>query len=307
VLSVVISFYNNRREAANTLYSLTRAYQRGTQNLDYEVIAVDNGSSQPLSEDQTRAYGPEFHYRYVRTTSISPAPALNAACRDARGDRLLVVIDGAHILSPGVLAAASEAFNHFPAPFLATAPFHLGPKQQNHSVLEGYNQQAEDELLQRSGWRQNGYRLYDIAGSFADPGMGWFGCLFESGCFGLRKSDFISLGGFDERFVMRGGGLVNLDLFQRAVTRQDLQYVMLLGEASFHQFHGGVASNAPATQNPWAEFHDEYVRIHGKPFARIPRRPFFFGHLPNEALVATRTSANRGLELWQKAHATGQA
>ena len=257
MLSIVINFYNNRREAMNTLYSLTRAYQQGIQNLDYEVIAVDNGSSQPLSEDQVRAFGPEFHYRYVRTTSISPGPALNAACREARGDRLLVVIDGAHILSPGVVALTSEAFTHFPAPFLATVPFHLGPKQQNHSVLEGYNQQAEDELLARSGWKQDGYRLYGIAGSFADSSMGWFGCLFESGGFGLRKTDFFSLGGFDERFIARGGGLVNLDIFQRALARRDLQYVMLFGEASFHQFHGGVASNASATQHPWKEFHDE--------------------------------------------------
>ncbi len=307
MLSVVVNFYNNRREAMNTLYSLTRAYQRGSENLDYEAIAVDNGSSQPLSEDQVRAFGPEFHYRYVQTTAVSPAPALNAVCREARGDRLLIVIDGAHILSPGVLALADAAFAQFPAPFLATAPIHLGPKQQNQSMLEGYNQQAEDELLGRSGWKQNGYRLYSIARAFADAGMGWFGCPFESGCFGLRKTDYFSLGGFDERFVKRGGGLVNLDIFQRAVARQDLQYVMLLGEASFHQFHGGVASNAPKTEHPWKEFHDEYARIHGKPFARIPRRPFFFGNLPDEALIAARISATHGLELWQKVQATSDA
>jgi glycosyltransferase involved in cell wall biosynthesis len=306
MLSIVVNFYNNRREAANTLYSMTRAYQQGAQDVDYEIIAVDNGSSQPLSEEQVRAFGPHFHYRYVQTTAISPASAINAACREARGDELLVVIDGAHILSPGVLARASEAFAHFPAPFIATVSLHLGPKQQNQSMLEGYNQKAEDELLVRSGWKDNGYRLYSIAGAFADPGMGWFGCLFECGCFGLRKKDYLALGGFDERFVSRGGGLVNLDIFQRALARQDLQYVMLLGEASFHQFHGGVASNAPAAQHPWKEFHEEYVRIHGKAFARILRRPFFFGSLPSEALVAARTSALHGLELWQKAHAAGQ-
>jgi hypothetical protein len=307
MLSVVVNFYNNRREAANTLYSLTRGYQRDIQDLDYEVIAIDNGSSRPLTDAQVRSFGPEFHYQYVQTTSISPAAALNATCRTARGDHLLVVIDGAHILSPGVLALAAKAFANFSSPFVATVPFHLGPKQQNQSVLEGYNQQIEDALLARSGWKQDGYRLYGIAGAFADPGLGWFGCLYESGCFGLRKADYVSLSGFDERFVSRGGGVVNLDIFQRAVARQDLQYVMLFGEASFHQFHGGVASNAPATQHPWEEFHAEYVRIHGKPFARVPRHPFFFGSLPNEALAAARASAHHGLEWWQKAHAAGQA
>lgn len=307
MLSIIVNFYNNRREAMNTLYSLTRTYQRDAGQLDYEVIAIDNGSSLPLSEGDVQAFGPQFHYRFVQTDSISPAAAINATCRDARGDEVFIVIDGAHILSPGVLTLASQAFAQFASPFIATVPFHLGPKQQNQSVLEGYNQQVEDGLLARCSWKQNGYRLYEIAGSFADGSLGWFGCLFESGGFGLRKSDYFALGGLDERFVSRGGGLVNLDIFQRAVAREDWQYVMLLGEATFHQFHGGVASNAPVTQRPWNEFHAEYQRICGHAFRRIPRRPFFLGTLPNEALGTVRISANMGLEQWQKAGAAGPA
>ena len=47
MLSVVVNFYNNRREARNTLYSLTRGYQRESQDASYEVIVVDNGSVSP--------------------------------------------------------------------------------------------------------------------------------------------------------------------------------------------------------------------------------------------------------------------
>lgn len=307
MLSVVVNFYNNRREAKNTLHSLTRAYQRDAEAIDFEVIALDHGSSQPLDEAEVRAFGPQFRYRFIATTSVSPAAAINAACREARGEQLLVIIDGAHILSPGVYALAQRAFAQFVAPFVATAPFHLGPKQQNESVLEGYDQRVEDGLLARCGWRDNGYRLYTIAGAFADPGMGWFGCAFETGCFGIGKQEFLALGGFDERFITRGGGLVALDFFQRAVARARGDYVMLLGEASFHQFHGGVASNAPKAAHPWKEFHDEYVRLRGKPFARVPRRPFYFGTLPNEAIAAARLSAEHGLGLWQKAIAAGEA
>ena len=43
-LSVVVVFYNMRREAARTLHSLSRAYQQGIDDLDYEVIVVENGS-----------------------------------------------------------------------------------------------------------------------------------------------------------------------------------------------------------------------------------------------------------------------
>jgi hypothetical protein len=307
VLSIVVNFFNNRREAINTLYSLSRGYQRGAADLDYEVIAIDHGSSAPLDEATVHAFGPEFRLRFVATDAVSPVAAINAACRDARGEQLMVIIDGAHILSPGIFALVERAFAAFAAPFVATVPFHLGPKQQNQSVLEGYDQRAEDALLAGIPWKSDGYRLFDIAGSFADGGLGWFGCAFESGCFALRKSDWLALGGFDEAFVARGGGLANLDLFQRAVGRTELDYLMLLGEGSFHQFHGGVASNADAARRPWQEFHAEYRRIRGHDFARVPRRPVLLGALPNAALGVARVSAQHGLELWQQAATRGEA
>ena len=307
MLSVVVNFYNNRREAMNTLHSMSRAYQRGAEKIDFEVIAIDHGSSAPLDEAEVRRFGPEFQYRFVETKSVSPAKAINDACRDANGDKLVVVIDGAHILSPGIYSLAGRAFEHFTTPFLSTAPFHLGPKQQNLSVLEGYNQQTEDALLARSGWKQNGYRLYSIAGSFADPGMGWFGCAFETSCFAMRKDDYLALGGFDERFVSRGGGLVALDFYQRALARESGDYVMLLGEGSFHQFHGGVASNATKQHHPWAEFAAEFERIRGRKFTRVLKRPFYFGTFPNEAINIAKISAQHGFELWQKAIAGGEA
>jgi hypothetical protein len=306
MLSIIVNFYNNRREAMNTLHSLSRTYQRDAVDIDFEVIAIDHGSSLPLDPATVSAFGPEFQYRFIETTSVSPAAAINAACRESRGDRLLVLIDGAHILSPGIYSLAERAFAQFASPFLATVSFHLGPKRQNESMLEGYDQHAEDRLLGACGWRQNGYRLYEIAGAFADPGLGWFGCAYEAGCFGLGKQDFLTLGGFDERFVSRGGGLVALDLFQRAVARREADYVMLLGEGSFHQFHGGVASNVPAAQHPWGEFNEEYTRIRGIPFARVPRRPFYFGSLPDQAIGAARVSAQYGLQLWQEAVAGGE-
>ena len=55
MLSVVVNFFNNRRKARNTLHSLTAGYRRGAEGLAYEVIAVDNGSSEPLSEAEVRA------------------------------------------------------------------------------------------------------------------------------------------------------------------------------------------------------------------------------------------------------------
>ena len=298
MLSIVVNFFNNPREAKNTLYSLTRAYQNEIKNIPYEVIVLDNGSTQPLTEKQVQSFGPEFKYRFVSTTSVSPVTAINAACRDALGEELIVMIDGAHILSPGILKHSIDAFTLFPSPFIATVPFHLGPMRQNESILEGYNQLMEDRLLSECSWKSNGYNLYKIAGDFADACRGWFGCLFESSCFGIKKADYQSLGGLDERFQSRGGGLVSPDFFTRALSRENLQYVMLLGEGTFHQFHGGVASNAPYSRHPANEFHQEYVNIRGIPYKQVLRKPYHMGILPDEALRVATISAGLGEQFW---------
>ena len=43
-LTVVVVVYDMAREAERTLHSLSRTYQRGIDDLDYEVIVVENGS-----------------------------------------------------------------------------------------------------------------------------------------------------------------------------------------------------------------------------------------------------------------------
>jgi hypothetical protein len=98
-----------------------------------------------------------------------------------------------------------------------------------------------------------------------------------------------------------------LDFYQRALARDVGEYVMLLGEGSFHQFHGGVASNAPKHQHPWAEFNAEFERIRGRSFTRVLKRPFYFGTFPNEAIDIAKISAQHGFELWRQAIAGGEA
>ena len=48
-LSVVVVFYNMRREADRTLHSLSRAYQQGIDDLDYEVIVGRERLDRPTS------------------------------------------------------------------------------------------------------------------------------------------------------------------------------------------------------------------------------------------------------------------
>jgi hypothetical protein len=292
LLSVVVVFHNMAREAARTLFTLSRAFQREVNDLAYEVIAIDSASTQPLSAELVGSFGENFRYGYLETDSVSPVDAVNHGVERASGEFVTVMVDGAHMLSPGVLANTARALQAFDNPFVATQPTHLGPGRQDLTVKAGYNQQEEDRLLASVDWKADGYELLRLTGSPSDASLGWFGCLFESNCFTLRKSTFAALGGFHRGFQSRAGGLVNLDFFRQAAESPDLDYVLLLGEATFHQMHGW-------SPYPLQQFHEEYASIRGRPYDRPRRRPVYFGSLSRQALPLTRISANLGLAWWE--------
>ena len=149
-LSVVVVFYNMRREAARTLQSLSRSYQRDVQDLDYEVLVIDNGSDadQRLSEEFVSAFGPEFRLLEPDgDPQPSPTAALNAGIAASRGDALGLMIDGAHVLTPGVLHFGMKALRIYEPAVVATQQWYVGPGQQGDAQQAGYDQRVEDRLF----------------------------------------------------------------------------------------------------------------------------------------------------------------
>lgn len=290
-LSVIVAFHDMAREAPRTLRTLSPGYQRGVTAADYEVLAVDCGSASPLSEHLVRTCGPGFHLLRV-DAAPSPAAAINAAVRASRGSAVMVCIDGARMLTPGIIRLTLAALRAYPDPVVATLAWHLGPKPQNDSLLEGYCQEVEDRLLETVDWSDDGYELFRIGCLAASCARGWFLPMGESNCLTVSRPGWDRLGGLDERFVAPGGGLVNLDFYRRACTTLG-PLVMLLGEGTFHQFHGGVATNVPADRHPWATFHDEYLSIHGVPYAAPATQAEFIGTVPHQALPFLAQSVER--------------
>ncbi len=283
-LSIIVNFYNMRREAMRTLFSLSRQYQQGVENIEYEVIVIDNGSLLALDKGDIEGFGSEFKYTYFEATNASPCCAMNAAIQQARGDYIMCCIDGARILSPGILHHTLKAAQLYTDPFIYTLGMHLGFQPQNISINEGYNQEVEDELLDTTNWREDGYSLFEISSVALSSKNGFFSELSESNCFTIKKTSMMRIGGFEEKFTSAGGGLVNLDIFNRIHENQDFDPIMLLGEATFHQFHGGVATNVKMEHHPWPAMEQEYQNIRSKPYTTIHRPPAYFGHFPNQCL-----------------------
>ncbi len=290
-LSLLVVFFEMDREAPRTLHTLSPAYQRGVTAADYEVIAIDAGSSRPLEAGFVASFGPNF--RLLRTAAApSPVAAVNAAARTARGEAIALCIDGARMLSPGIVRLMLAAFRAYADPVVATLAWHLGSKLQNESVLEGYGQAAEDRLLESVAWRHDGYELFRIACPAASSAGGWFQPIAESNCLAVRRAAWDRLGGLDERFRSPGGGFVNLDFYREACERLG-QLVILLGEGTFHQFHGGVATNVPLAVHPSLGFHEEYVVIRGRAF-QVPSKPAdYLGGLPPQAAPFLQASLRR--------------
>ena len=272
-------FHNMQREARRTLYSLSASYQTGLISDDYEVIAIDNGSSEPLDPQWVRALGPQFSYHFFATDAISPVAAVNHGMRLASGKFVALVIDGARMATPGLVARTQEALTLFPDGFVSALSWHLGPKVQNESMMEGYDQAEEDRLLDSINWPEDGYRLFDISTIAQSSASGFLeGIPPECSWWAMRKATYFQMGGFDERFRSAGGGLVNHEFRERVVALPNLKPVAILGEGVFHQFHGGTATNVQHKDHPFHKFKEEYKSIVGLEFKPTPARyPYFLG------------------------------
>ena len=288
-LSIVVVAYNMPREIPRTIRSLSPAMQAGVARGDYEIVLLDNGSTRRFDPAACLGFGADIRIERSEAGDPSPCRAINRGLALARGELCGVMIDGARLASPGLVAGALLPRRLHDRPVISTLGFHLGPDVQMKSVLSGYNQQEEDRLLEAVDWTQDGYRLFDISVFAGSSAGGWFAPMAESNGLFLTREMWTELGGFDEQFRSPGGGLVNLDTYVRACGLGGSQLITLLGEGTFHQVHGGVATNSVVS--PWDAFHDEYVRLRGRPFAKPESVPIFVGSVDRRVLPSIAASS----------------
>lgn len=280
LISVVIVTYDMARELPRTLSTLSPEYQRGISAGDCDIVVVDNGSPVPVGEELIHAH-PDI--RFVRIDDAPPSPALaaNHGLSLARADLVGLIIDGARMASPGLLNRSLQASRISPRPVISTLAWHLGSDLHMNAAASGHDQRAEDELLESVDWFADGYRLFDISTLAASSRRGYFGPLGESNGLFMSPTMWDELGGLEEAFTLPGGGLVNHDLYRRACELSDTDLIVLLGEGTFHQFHGGAFTSGDGDRKAARE---EYRSIRGPGFTPLERDTLYFGSIPDSTV-----------------------
>ncbi len=301
LVSIVVIVYDMPRQAMNTLFSLSRRYQRDIDDVPYEVIVVENRSGNDLKRAAVERLGPEFRYLPRDEPGVSPVHAINEGIAAARADIIGVMIDGARMVTPGVLRNTVDAFRAYPDAVVAAPGFHLGFNDHQDSAAAGWDERAERHLLAGTRWKQDGYELYTVATLSKASPFGYLHPMMESNCMFATRSALTEIGGADPRFDQPGGGVLNPDMYWELLDLPRSQLVILAGEASFHQFHGGVTTQHDRTREPlMQQFQERYEEVRGRPFRAPLREPVLFGAVHAYAAPLLHYSAIMGRNRFER-------
>ncbi len=283
VLSVVVIVHDMARQALNTLRSLDPGYQ-GVDPALYEVIVVENRSPRVMDHEAIAALPAARlpgHLTHILRDEpgVSPAAAINAGLAQARGQSIGIMIDGARMLSPGVLRHVLMALRITDRALVAVPGYQLGPTPQHPE--EGRDPEEDLALLDRIGWPAAGYGLFDIASMSINNREGFFRPFMECNCLFAPSDVLAELGGADERFDLPGGGALNLFLYHRLAHHPRTALFVLLGEGSFHQSHGGVTTTPRADRDAFlARARAQLETCLGRPFTSPNVPATFLGQVP---------------------------
>jgi hypothetical protein len=304
LVSFVVIVYDMPAQAQNTIRSLLADYQQDARPEDYEVLIIENDSANTMSRAFIDSLPPNFSYHLRQESQPTPVHAINYGIELACGDNICVMIDGARLLTPGIVKNTIRGHSLSPRAIVTAPGYHLGYELQQKAVGSGYDVEKEKALMASIAWPEDGYRLFGISCFSGSCAAGFYLPHGESNCISMPRELWQALGGYDARFDMRGGGVVNLDLYKRACEYPGVTHVFLHGEGTFHQFHGGVTTGgeeAETRQKFITAIMEQYQAIRGKKFELPVTNTVYLGELSEHALKFVQFSATNKLERMKNA------
>ena len=214
VVSVILIGYRMPMQLANTLYTLGPQFQRDCTALDYEVVVVENRSGAVLDEQVAANLPANFRYFLRDEASHTPVPAINFALSQCRGDYIGLIMDGARMLSPGVISHALMAHRFGPGAIGVVPGYHLGEQEQHCNEDPALALANEQQLLDSVDWRSDGYELFSISTFSGANRRGYLHPIMECNCLFASQRNYAAIGGANPAFTLRGGGSVNLHMYR---------------------------------------------------------------------------------------------
>jgi hypothetical protein len=299
-ISLVLVVYKMASQAEKTIRSLMVDYQRGVRAEEYEVIIVENESPELIRPEFLQSLPANFSYYLRRDAEPSPGPAVNFGAAKTSGNHICILIDGARMLTPGAVKNMILGHRIGESSVVSSPGYHLGRQLQQEAVESGYCHESERDLLDSIGWPEDGYRLFEIACLNGSSGLGFFLPISESNCISMPRRIWDAIGGYDIRFNLGGGGLINLDFYKRACEHAGVQHVVLPGEGSFHQFHGGITTGGqdPGARQAYIEAsNQQYLELRGSEYQSPVTNPIYLGEIPTNVQRFVLYSAQKAIEL----------
>ena len=195
------------------------------------------------ARSSSSSFGPEFRLLELDgDPQPSPTAALNAGIAAARGEALAPDDRRRARADPRRPALRDEGAPHL----RAGGRGHAAVVRRDRASRATPSRRATTSASRTGSstsidWPVDGYRLFEI-GHFIGE-RDWFDGIVESNCLFVPRKLLEQVGGFDESFSMPGGGYANLDLFERLAQSPGVTPASILGEGTFHQFHGGTTTN----------------------------------------------------------------
>ncbi len=300
-ISVIVIVYDMARQAMNTLFTLSPQNQVGVVPDDYEVIVVENRSSNNLNASEVEGLGVNFSYLLRDESGVSPAAAINDGLAKASGRTIGLMIDGARMVTPGVIATALEAVRIEPNSLLTLPAYNLGQGPHHLNVDYEHDEETEQALLATVPWAENGYLLLDVSSMGFAHEDGWLLPMIECNAMFAPALAFEEIGGADESFQLKGGGALNLHMYrQLGLSRFSKQFFTAPSEGSFHQFHGGVTTQQSEAATEVVDLAHAELQSHwNDSFSGLKREPVLIGAVYQPACWSIRSSAEQLLQRWR--------